>query len=143
MISESAKDSIRAVVYLALNRERQEFISIKEIANNLGLSFYFLSKNMLKLVKAGILESFRGPKGGVNFKKNPQDIRLIDIVAAIDGLSVFENCILGFRECDDKNPCVVHQRWSEERQRLYDMFSVSVDSVVKDIKSGKIKNLKL
>lgn len=143
MLSESSKDSIRAVIYIALNREEKEFISIKEIANKLGLSFFFLSKNLLKLVKAGILESFRGPKGGVNLKKDPQDIKLIDIVAAIDGLSVFESCILGFRECSDKNPCVIHQKWAEERQKIYDIFNISVEAVVKDIKSGKLENLKL
>lgn len=58
-------------------------------------------------------------------------------------MSVFESCILGFRECSDKNPCVIHHKWAEERQRIYDIFNISVEAVVKDIKSGKLENLKL
>lgn len=143
MLSESAKDSIRAVVYMAIHTEEKKFISIKEIANNLGLPFYFLSKNMLKLVKAGLIESLRGPKGGVKFKKSLEEIKLIDVVAAIDGVSMFEKCALGFKDCDDKNPCVVHHRWSKEKHRLYDMFNVSVGSIVREIKSGKVQNVKL
>lgn len=143
MITESTKDSIRAVVYIALYREDREFISIKEIANSLNLSFYFLSKNLLKLVKAGILESFRGPRGGVNFKKDPREIKLIDIVAAIDGTSIFESCLLGFKECSDSNPCVVHENWASQRQKLYQMFDVSVEDIVRDIRSGKLKNIKI
>ncbi|MEZ0323242.1 MAG: Rrf2 family transcriptional regulator [Hydrogenothermaceae bacterium] len=143
MITEAAKDSIRAVIYIALYREDREFVSIKEIAQNLKLSFYFLSKNLLKLVKAGILESFRGPKGGVNFKKNLKDVKLIDIISVIDGTSLFESCILGFKECSDANPCAIHNKWAEERKKLYEMFDISVEKIVDDIKSGKIKNIKI
>lgn len=143
MITESAKDSIRAVIYIALKRGDREFIPIKEIALELNLSFYFLSKNLQKLVKIGILESFRGPKGGVNLKKNPKNIKLIDIVAAIDGTSIFESCILGFKECSDSNPCVIHESWASQRQKLYQMFDVSVEDVTKDITLGKLKNIKI
>ncbi|MEJ5172572.1 MAG: Rrf2 family transcriptional regulator [Hydrogenothermaceae bacterium] len=143
MITEAAKDSIRAVIYIALYREDREFISIKEIAQTLNLSFYFLSKNLLKLVKAGILESFRGPKGGVNFKKDPKEVKLIDIISAIDGTHVFESCILGFKECSETNPCAIHNKWAEERKRLYDMFDISVKKLADEIKSGDIKNIKI
>ncbi|MCX7739290.1 MAG: Rrf2 family transcriptional regulator [Hydrogenothermaceae bacterium] len=143
MISEATKDSIRALVYIALYGNGREYVSIKEISRELGLSFYFLSKNMLKLVKVGILQSFRGPKGGVSLKKKPGEIKLIDVVASIDGLSLFENCLLGFRECRDEKPCIIHKSWVEEREKLYKMFNVSLEQLIKEIESGKQGNILL
>lgn len=142
MISESVKDCIRALIYLALNQDK-EYISVKEIALKLNLPFFFLAKNIQKLVKEGILDSYRGPKGGITFKKPLNEIRILDIIKSIDGDSLFRKCILGFEECSDDNPCAIHQRWVPEREHLKELFSQSLQDIVNDIKVGKVKNIKL
>lgn len=142
MLSESVKDCIRALIYLALNNDKG-YISVKEISTKLNLPFFFLAKNIQKLVKDGILESYRGPKGGIIFKKPLNEIRVIDIIKAIDGDSLFKKCILGFDECSDENPCAIHQKWIPEREHLKDIFNYTLQDIVNDIKFGKIKNIKI
>jgi Rrf2 family protein len=142
MISESVKDCIRALIYLALNQDK-EYISVKEIAINLNLPFFFLAKNIQKLVKNGILDSYRGPKGGITFKKPLNEIKVIDVITTIDGDSLFKRCILGFEECSDENPCAIHKKWVPERDHLKEIFSYSLQDIVNDVKLGKIKNIKI
>ncbi|ACN98262.1 Rrf2 family protein [Sulfurihydrogenibium azorense Az-Fu1] len=142
MLSESVKDCIRALIYLALNQDK-EYISVKEISEALNLPFFFLAKNIQKLVKEGILESYRGPKGGISFKKPINEIKIIDIIVAIDGDNLFKKCVLGFEECSDLNPCAIHHKWVPEREHLKGIFNATLYEIVNDIKQGKIKNIKL
>ena len=145
MLSAACKDSIRAMIYIAKLQEegyREKFVSIHKIAEDLGLSFYFLSKNFQKLVKAGLLESHRGPQGGVRLLKKPSEIRLIDIVGVIDGMEFFSNCILGFEECSDQNPCTIHNLWAEKREEIYNMFSsTTLEDAIRNI--NRFSNVKV
>ncbi|NPA58419.1 MAG: Rrf2 family transcriptional regulator [Aquificae bacterium] len=146
MLSAACKDSIRAMIYIA-NLSKQEefrdrFISIHRVAKDLGLSFYFLSKNFQKLVKAGLLQSHRGPHGGVKLLKKPSEIKLIDIVAVIDGMDFFKTCILGFEECSDTNPCTIHHLWADKRAEIYRMFeSTTLEDAINNIE--KFENVKV
>ncbi|MCK7519856.1 MAG: hypothetical protein MZV64_20050 [Ignavibacteriales bacterium] len=48
---------------------------------------------------------------------------MIDIVEAIDGLGVFDSCVLGFPNCNVDNPCPLHDKWGELRTKAYEMFN--------------------
>ncbi|WP_299238033.1 Rrf2 family transcriptional regulator [Sulfurihydrogenibium sp.] len=142
MLSESVKDCIRALIYLAINQEKS-YVSVKEIAEKLNLPFHYLAKNVQKLVKSGILDSYRGPKGGIVFKQPIESIKIIDIIKSLDDDRLFKSCILGFEECSDENPCAIHNRWVVERNHLYNLFNTSLKDIVEDIKQGRISNVKL
>ncbi len=141
MLSAACKDAIRAMVYI-VNHQKDDYVSIQEIAKDLNLSFFFLSKILQKLVKAGFLQSHRGPKGGVKLAKNPSEISLLNIVETIDGDSFFSECILGFKECSDIEPCAIHEKWAEKRKEIYEMFkNTNLEEIEKEIEN-KI-NIKL
>lgn len=146
MLSAACKDAIRAMIYISNLSQKKEytgkFISIHKVAKDLGISFYFLSKNLQKLVKAGLLESHRGPTGGVKLAKEPAEIKLIDIIAVIDGMDFFYTCILGFEECSDENPCTVHNLWATKRQEIYELFN---NTTLKDAAENieKFENIKV
>jgi len=146
MLSAACKDSIRAMIYIAnLSKQKQfkeKFVSIHKIAKDLGVSFYFLSKNFQKLVKAGLLESHRGPQGGVRLLKKPSEIKLLDIVAVIDGMAFFHNCILGFEECSDTKPCSIHNLWADKRTEILRMFEeTTLEDAIRNIE--KFENVKV
>ena len=141
MLSVACKDAIRAMIYIVKNK-RDSFISINEIAKELDLPFYFLSKILQKLVKQGLLDSYRGPKGGVRLAKEPKDIKLLDIVEAIDGSSFFTECILGFKECSDSEPCAIHNKWAKEREKIHKLFAnTTLEEIEKELE--KQLNIKI
>jgi Rrf2 family protein len=143
MLSTACKDAIRAMIYIAKKQQdKNDFISIKEIAKELNLSFYFLSKILQKLVKEGLLESYRGPNGGVKLSKDISDISIYDIIVSIDGDNIFKSCILGFEECSDTKPCAIHNRWTPERERLFNLFkNTTLEEIEEEIE--KKVNIKI
>ena len=117
LLSKSCIYGIRSVLFLALNNDRQ-FISIREISKELCISFHYLTKILQTLNHADILESTKGPKGGVSFNTPPEKLTVYDIVAAIDGEDVLEECVLGLPGCSNENPCSLHEMWYVTKSHL-------------------------
>lgn len=133
LLSKSCEYGIRATLYLA-TLKKDGYVSIREISEELDISFHFLTKIFQKLTQVGILESFRGPNGGVMLAKPPSQINLLDLVVAIDGPDLFRECVLGLPGCGNRKPCPMHDSWATERARLKDMFTrTSLSEAAEDI----------
>jgi Rrf2 family protein len=113
---------MQAVLYLAAQNNRDN-IPAEEIANKLSIPKEFVSKILQSLTESGIVNSQKGKAGGFSIAKDPKRIKLIDIVAAIDGLSMFQSCVLGFPHCSPDNPCPLHNKWGELRTKAYSMLT--------------------
>lgn len=48
------------------------------------------------------------------------EIRLLDIVEALDGLAPYQQCASGLSECSDDMPCSMHDSWINLRSRIMD-----------------------
>lgn len=143
LFSKGCTYAIRASVLVTLKEanEDRRFIPIRELSDELNLSFHFLTKIMQTLTEAHILESFRGPNGGVGLAKPAKEISLLDIVAAVDGMSLFTDCALGLPGCGDSTPCPLHESWAKRREELRKMLSkTSLAILAKDIRNGSIRN---
>lgn len=121
LLSKACEYGLRAALYLA-SLDREGYVSIRTISDELDISFPFLTKIFQQLNEAGLLESHRGPSGGVAFTQPTDAITLYEIVVAIDGEDLFEECVLGLPGCGDDKPCPIHNRWAEERDRLEALF---------------------
>jgi Rrf2 family protein len=102
-------------------QSHRNFVPISLIAEKLGLSFHFLTKVLRQFTLAGIMESYRGPNGGVCLAKRPEDISLYEMIRAVDGIDLFTKCMLGPAVCQKNDGCPVHDSWVEIRERLTTM----------------------
>ena len=102
----------------------------------------FISKVLQKLTETGIVGSKKGKTGGFFLAKDPSEIRLIQIVETIDGLGVFEKCVLGFPGCSPDNPCPLHNKWGHLRDEAFKMLTEFTLAELKDSAEKKIGNLK-
>lgn len=129
LLSKSCEYGIRATLRVAMH-EDDEYVPIRVISGEVGMSAHFLTKILQQLTRAGIMKSFKGPKGGVALAKPASKVRLIDIVSAIDGPQLFEECMLGLPGCGQRKPCPLHDRWMVERGRLTALFeSTTLDQL--------------
>ncbi len=140
LLSKSCVYGLRATLYLA-SKEKEEFIPIKRMSEKLEISFHFLTKILQQLTADGLLESFKGPNGGVRLTKAPQKIALIDVVLAIDGPKLLTECALGLPGCGLKNPCPLHDKWAVTRDSIRDMLANT--SLTDLAEKGKAENLRL
>ena len=110
------------MLYIAMHSSKDDNVGLIEIAENQEILRHFLSKILQQLVKAGLLESMKGPNGGFKLSKKPEKITLLQIIKAIDGLDVFTQCGIGFKKCSDDHPCPIHHDYKKVRDKVYELF---------------------
>ena len=121
IFSKACEYGLRAMLYLALQNP-EGYVSILTVSYDLDISFQFMTKTLQKLNDADLVVSKRGPGGGVSLTRAPEDISLYEVVVAIDGTELFEECILGLPGCGEAEPCPLHDHWTEERSHVEEMF---------------------
>ncbi len=117
LYSKPCEYAIRAMTYLARTPGRPG-VGAKEIAREENLPAPVLGKILQELVRRGLLESRRGPGGGFRLARRPELITLRDVVAAIDGLDHFLQCVVGLAQCGEESPCPLHESWKAVRTRI-------------------------
>jgi len=145
LLSKSCEYGLRAMLYLgSLGDEEdaeeaspdptREYVAIQTVSDELDIGFSFLTKVFQQLNEAGLLTSKRGPGGGVALTRGPDAISLYEIVVAIDGDDLFNECVLGLPGCGDAEPCPLHEHWTEERDRMKRTFQQTTLSEVPDVR---------
>ena len=117
MLSLSCKTAIKAVIYLASKSESGEKAGMKEVAAWINASEHTVGKLLQTLVKESVINSSKGPNGGfyITAKQNKQP--LINIIYAIDGMAVFDECGLGLSKCSALRPCPIHYEYKTIRDQ--------------------------
>lgn len=143
LFSKGCTYAIRAALLVAVKetKEGRKFIPIRELAEELELSFHFLTKILQVLTEAEIMESFRGPNGGIGLARSANSISLIQIISAVDGDSLFSECALGLPDCGEAIPCPLHQSWSRRREELKRMFEkTTLGTLAQELGHNNLRN---
>jgi Rrf2 family protein len=122
---------IEGLLVLAANPG--EVMLLSDIAARAGIPKSFLAKTMQKLTRHGIVRSFRGAIRGYALARQPHEIKLQDILLAIEGPDLSKRCIFWSQRCSVTNPCPLHRRWKQisqqcieellERTTLFDLMN--------------------
>ena len=127
--SRSAEYAIRAFVYLA-DVPEGKYAMVKNIAEECDIPTHFLAKILQQMARKGFLRSSKGPTGGFTLRRDSDDINLLELVDAIDGLSEYQRCPGGMAECSDEAQCGMHDSWKELRGRILDYLE---DTSIRDV----------
>ncbi|MCK6455132.1 MAG: Rrf2 family transcriptional regulator [Phycisphaerae bacterium] len=122
--------AIRAMTYIAATTAPGQFCLLKSVTEGSHLPHHFIGKILQSLVKAGLLLSAKGRGGGFALRKDAKEIRLADIIQALDGVDRLDRCVIGLPECDESQPCAVHHAWGDIRERIR---SVTTDVTLADL----------
>ncbi len=138
MFSTSCHYGLQGILHIAFYHEEDRNIDLKQIASEQNIPKHFLSKILQILVKKNLLISTKGPSGGFRLKREPDQISLIEIIDAIDGMDVFTKCGIGFKQCNDENPCPIHEEYKKVRNQVMLFFQdKTLAELVEDSKQGK------
>jgi Rrf2 family transcriptional regulator, iron-sulfur cluster assembly transcription factor len=137
--SKACELGIQAVLFLSIKTKK--IYKAEEISSELKVPKEFVSKVLQMLTGSGIIGSKKGKSGGFFLVKEPDQIKLIDIVDAIDGLDVFTSCFLGFPGCSHETPCPVHNKWGKLREEAFKMLSEETLENLKEKTESKLASL--
>ncbi len=83
--SAKTEYGLLSLLELASIHSRGGVLQVAEIAQRQGIPDRYLEQMLTSLRRASILRSIRGPKGGYQLARPPADIRLADVVHALEG----------------------------------------------------------
>ena len=116
-ITRQADYAVRAMVYLAQIGADQR-ASTSQIAQEKQIPPSFLAKIVSQLSVAGLLQTSRGARGGVALARPAEEISLLDVVEAIDGPILLNDCVADNGSCSFGDSCPMKPIWCEAQQEL-------------------------
>jgi Rrf2 family protein len=116
-ITRQADYAMRAVLYLAeLGTERRAATS--QIAEQKNIPPSFLAKIVSQLSVAGLLQTSRGARGGVSLARPPEEITFLEVVEAIDGPILLNDCVLDSSACTFGESCAIRPVFCDAQAEL-------------------------
>ncbi len=116
-ITHQADYAIRTMVYLASQDPHQK-IATSQIAKDYHIPPSFLTKIVSQLSIAGLLHTARGARGGVSLARPADEISMLDVIEAIDGPVLMNECVADSHICAFKATCKMHQFWVETKEMV-------------------------
>ncbi len=121
-ITRQADYAVRAMVYLAqLGPESRA--ATGQIAKEKSIPPSFLAKIVSQLSVAGLLQTSRGARGGVSLAKPAEAISLLDVVEAIDGPILLNDCVGESTSCEYDEDCPLKPVWCDAQKMLLEQLS--------------------
>lgn len=138
MFSKACEYGIKASVYIIDCSLKNEKVGMKDVAKAIDSPEAYTSKILQQLSRNNIIQSEKGPTGGFSVEKEKIDqLNLSMIVSAIDGDAIYKGCGLGFHQCNESKPCIIHHQYKSIRDDLRTMLenTLLVD-LSEDIEKG-------
>ncbi len=130
---------MRAMLDLAL-QSGTEPVLIKDISKRQEVSDLYLQQLFNRLKTAGLVRSTRGPKGGFMLTKPPSQIRLADILQAMEGSTAPVECVDNATFCSRADSCVTRKVWAEIKKAMDGVLeSTTLQDLVKQEERNKVE----
>lgn len=111
-LSTKVRYATRAMLDLALHFN-EGAIQIKGICERQDVSEQYLKNLLVSLRVANLVRSVRGPRGGFTLARPPSQIRVIEIIRAMEGSIALADCIDTPEICSRADLCVTRDLWTE------------------------------
>jgi Rrf2 family iron-sulfur cluster assembly transcriptional regulator len=85
-------------------------VTLTDIASRQTISLSYLEQLFAKLRRSKIVIGVRGPGGGYKLSRDPSDISIADVIAAVNETIESTKCG-GEGNCQDNEPCLTHNLW--------------------------------
>ena len=132
-LSTKGRYAVMAMADLAANEGGARPVSLAEIARRQEISLSYLEQLFAKLRRGGLVKSVRGPGGGYRLSRPSAEVRIADIIIAVDEPITATRC----RKDSPKGctgttgRCVTHDLWEELSRHIHVFLSsVSLADVV-------------
>ena len=141
-LSTNGRYAVMAMADLAAHEAGAKPVSLADIAQRQEISLSYLEQLFAKLRRGGLVKSVRGPGGGYRLSRASAELRIADIILAVDEPITATRCQVGSTKgCTGTGArCVTHDLWEElGRQIQVFLSSVSLADVVEKRVLGRTR----
>jgi len=142
-LTSKGRSAVMAMADLAKGKDNKP-TNLTEISLRQGISVSFLEQIFLQLKKNGLVKSARGPAGGYLLSKSPEEIKLSNIINAVDEKVKTTGCKKHSKKgCNGKTvKCITHDLWDDLELHINSFFE---NNTLKDIffRINKVKEREL
>jgi Rrf2 family iron-sulfur cluster assembly transcriptional regulator len=130
-LSTRGRYAVMAMADLA-RADRSRPVTLAEIAERQEISLSYLEQLFAKLRRGQLVVSVRGPGGGYRLARPAEDVRIADIILAVDEPIRATRCEVGSpKGCTGQGRCITHDLWEELGRQIHVFLSsVSLADVV-------------
>jgi Rrf2 family protein len=121
-ITKASEYGVLGLMHLA-KHDPNTPVMIEDISEEENIPRSFLGKIFQSLVKAGIICSTRGASGGFYLIKKPEQISLLEIIEAIEGKIVLQQCLDEPPRCESAKECALCRVFGQAQSNLKSTFS--------------------
>ena len=125
--------AVMAMADLALFKDKGP-TSLTDISLRQNISLPYLEQIFLKLKNNNLVKSVRGAKGGYKLELSPDEIKISNIISAVDEEVKMLNCKKDSKKgCNNKSSkCITHNLWDQLDQHINNFFEkVKLQDLVK------------
>ena len=133
IVSTKGRYALRVMVCFA-QRDSEEYIPLKEIAESEGISQKYLESIMTVLSKAGFVDAVHGKGGGYRLNRKPEEYTVGSIIKLTEGgLSTVSCTSQGAAACSRAECCDALPMWEKLDKLINDFFeSYTIADLLKD-----------
>src|SRR2546422_7062211 len=110
-ISTKGDYGIRALIELSHRYGEAKPTQTSEIAGRQKIPESYLEQLLTTLRRAGFIRSVRGPQGGHALVREPRDLRLSEVVEALEGSIMPTDCLEETSACSKNGGCAPRGMW--------------------------------
>jgi Rrf2 family iron-sulfur cluster assembly transcriptional regulator len=128
-LSTKGRYAVTAMLDLALHSVKVP-ITLTDISDRQDLSLSYLEQLFSRLRRNGLVTSTRGPGGGYQLGRPPEEINVAEVILAVDEPIDATGCN-GKRSCQQGNVCLAHDLWLDLSESIFNYLdAISLAEVI-------------
>ena len=141
-LTTKGKFAVTAMLDIAMYSENNiKPVNLYNISERQSISLSYLEQLFVKLRKQGLVKSYKGPGGGYVLGNSLVNLKISDIIRAVDDDLDARTC-RGNKNCRDNKKCITHDLWNGLTKEIYQYLDkISLGDLV--VNSSKDKTTEI
>jgi Rrf2 family protein len=111
-------------------------VPLVDILKRQEISLDYIRHLFLELKKVGLVKSERGPNGGYSLARKPSEIKVGEIIRAVEGPLAPVDCVIDIRKCHRVDGCITRLLWKKLGEKITEFLdSITLEDLCREAKS--------
>ncbi|MGM0442217.1 MAG: RrF2 family transcriptional regulator, partial [Elusimicrobiota bacterium] len=131
LLTKETDYAVRALMCMA--SEKEAYKSARDISREENIPYQFIRRILNKLKEAEFVKTREGPRGGVKLMRQPDKIKVIDVIETLQGDIKLSKCMFKDDICPNRSKCVIRNHITEIEKMVAGEFkNITIGSLLEE-----------